>query len=88
MRQLINDIQLLNSQLINLVQDVDAGDILSVAFNDIDQLINGSITSAEDISTHDLVLLADGLDNLVSQDGLRNHGLEVDGTLVSTSVAQ
>jgi len=45
MRALINDIKLLNRDLIDLVKNIDARYVDSVAFNDIDQLVSSRVAS-------------------------------------------
>ena len=42
---LADDVELLNADLVDLVQDVDAGDVGPVSFNHIDQLVRGGVTS-------------------------------------------
>ena len=84
-RHLIDDVQLLYRQLIYLVQDVDARDVSSVALNDINELVNASVTSHEHVSTHDLVLSADREDDLGSEHGLRHHRLEVNWAFILAS---
>lgn len=81
-RHLVNDVQLLDSELVNLVQDINTRDIVAIAFNDIDQLIDGGITTTENIRRHDAIFSADGVDQLGCEDALRNHGLEVDRTAI------
>lgn len=48
-RHLIDNIKLLDRQLIDLIEHIDARDVLAVAFNDIDQLIDCGITPTENI---------------------------------------
>ena len=42
---LADDVELLNADLVDLVQDVDAGDVGPVSFNHIDQLVRGGVAS-------------------------------------------
>ena len=42
---LADDVELLNADLINLVEDVDAGDVGPVPFNHVDQLVRGGVAS-------------------------------------------
>ena len=42
---LADDVELLNADLVDLVEDVDAGDVGPVAFNNIDQLVGGGVAS-------------------------------------------
>jgi hypothetical protein len=79
---LVDDVKLLDGELVDLVQHVDAGDVASIALDHVDQLVDGGVAAAEDVSAHDLVLPADHEYDLVREDGLRHHGLEVDGALL------
>ena len=45
-RNLADDVELLNADLVDLVEDVDAGDVGPVPFNHVDQLVRGGVTSA------------------------------------------
>lgn len=85
---LVDNIQLLDSELIDLVQHIYAGNIATIAFDDVDQLVNGGVAPAEHIGTHDLILSADHVHDLVCEYRLRNHGLEVDGALLFSSVSE
>ena len=42
---LTDDVELLNADLVDLVQDVDAGDVGPVSFNHVDQLVRGGVAS-------------------------------------------
>tara|TARA_B110000503_G_C7064789_1_gene378261 strand:- start:718 stop:897 length:180 start_codon:yes stop_codon:yes gene_type:complete len=59
MRVLINDIKFLNTDLINLIENINARHIDSISLNDINQLVNGCIAPEMDIGVGQLVLLAD-----------------------------
>ena len=48
------DIKSLDGDLIDLVEDIDAGDVDTVAFNDINQIISCSITVEVEISITNL----------------------------------
>ena len=39
------DIELLNADLVNLVENVDARDVSSIPLNNIDKFISGGVTS-------------------------------------------
>ena len=87
MGHLIDDVQLLDGQLVDLVQNIDAGYVPPIALDDVDELVDGGIASAEYITAHYLVLPANGVDDLVGQDGLLHHRLKVYGTFVFTPEA-
>lgn len=61
----IKDIELLDSDLVDLIEDIDAGDIKSVAFDDINQFIHCSVAAEADIRIRDLVLVEHGLHSLL-----------------------
>ena len=42
---LADDVELLNADLINLIEDVDAGDVGPVPFNHVDQLVRSGVAS-------------------------------------------
>ena len=52
-------INIFNGDTIDFVVDVQALDIFSVSFNNIDELINSDIFSQKDISVMDLILVQD-----------------------------
>ena len=82
MRHLVDDVELLDGQLVDLVQHVDAGDVPAIALDHVDELVDRGVASAEDVAAHDLVLPANGVYYLMSQHGLRDHGLEINRALV------
>lgn len=86
MWHLIDDVQLLDRQLVDLIQHIDTRDVSTVSFNHIDELIDGRVTAAEDVSAHDAVFLADRVHDLLCQDRLRDHRLEVNRTLLLASI--
>ena len=65
MRVLIDDIQLFNRDFVDHVEHIDARNVNSVAFNHIDQLVNGSILSEGDIGVGELVFFANRHDGLI-----------------------
>lgn len=83
-RHLIDNIQLLDGKLVDLVQHVYARDVAAVALDDVDQLVDRGIAATEDVGRVDLVLLAYEVHHLVRQDGLGDHGLEVNGAFLLT----
>ena len=42
---LADDVELLNADLVNLVEDVDAGDVGPVPLNHVDQLVRSGVAS-------------------------------------------
>lgn len=63
-REVGDDIQLLDGDLVNLVQGIDAGDVDPVSLDDINQVIGRGITAEHEIRIVNLVLPANGLDLL------------------------
>ena len=49
----------LNRNLVDLVQQVDARDVGSVAFDDVDQVVGGGVVTQRDVGVVDLVLRQD-----------------------------
>ena len=45
MGDLADDVELLNADLVDLVEDVDAGDVGPVPFNNVDKFISSGVTS-------------------------------------------
>ena len=43
---LADDVELLNADLVDLVEDIDAGDVGPVPFNHVDQLVRSGVTPA------------------------------------------
>ena len=46
-RNLADDVELLNTDLVNLVENVNAGNVGSVPFNNVDKFIRSGVTSRE-----------------------------------------
>lgn len=65
MRHLIQQLQLLYTDLVNLVDHIDAWHVHSVAFNHIDQVIDGGVASEMQVSIRDLIFMADGSYNVI-----------------------
>lgn len=61
----VEDVKLLDCDLVDLVEDINAGDIESVSFDDIDELIDSGVASEADISVRDLVLTEHSLDGIL-----------------------
>lgn len=68
MRHFANDVKFFDVGLIDLVHNVDALAVLSVSFNDVDEVIWGSVTSEVDVGVGDSVFMADGLDKIVVEE--------------------
>jgi len=81
-RDLVDDVQLLDGDLIDLVQQIDAGYVNAVAFDHIDQVVTGGIISQSNVRIVDLVLGQNGLDQIRVQLGLGNHAVQIDAALV------
>ena len=75
MRNLVDDVELLYRDLIDLVQDVDARYIDSVAFNDVDQIIHAGVASYDYVSIVDAILAENRFHSLQVQ-------IAVHGTLM------
>lgn len=69
---LTDDIQLLNCDLVYLVQDIDAWDVNTVALNNVNQIITGSIVLERHVSIRDFVLGQNSFHSLGVQFTLRN----------------
>lgn len=85
MRHLIDDVEFLNRQLIDFIQNINAGNISSISFDDVDQLINGGVTATNNICAHDAILSTYSLNYRSGQISLGNHGLKVDRPFLSSS---
>ena len=57
MRNSVKDIKLLHGDFIDLVQRIEARNVFSIAFNDIDEIIFVCIAFEDDISVVDLVFM-------------------------------
>lgn len=77
MWHLVDDIKLLNGELIDLVKDVDGWDILSITFDNVNELIYRGITATKNISRHNTIFSADRVNDLWGKYRLWNHGLEI-----------
>eukprot|EP00658_Telonema_sp_P-2_P013418 TRINITY_DN1507_c0_g1_i37.p1 TRINITY_DN1507_c0_g1~~TRINITY_DN1507_c0_g1_i37.p1 ORF type:complete len:143 (-),score=31.02 TRINITY_DN1507_c0_g1_i37:232-660(-) len=75
-----NNVELLDADLINLVEDVDGGDVGTVTLNGVDELIGGVVTLDADIGVDDFVLAHDGPDGLVVKVGQLVGGGDSDAT--------
>ena len=64
MRDLVDDVELLDRDLIDLVETVDARYVDSVAFDDVDQVVDSGVASDQDVGVVDLVFVEDGLDRV------------------------
>src|SRR3989338_3385992 len=80
MGQPVEDLELFHGNLIDLVHDVDARDVLAVSFDDVDELFRSSILTENDVSAGDTILFADGMDNLVGELGEWNCSCDGDAS--------
>lgn len=55
MRNLVNDVQLLDRNLIDLVETVDARNVDSIALDDVYQVVDGGVASHYDIGVVDSI---------------------------------
>ena len=85
MRHLVKEVKLLNGDLIDLVDHINAGDVDTVAFDDINEIVYSGIAAELKGSVRNLVLMADRLDGVLREPGhldiLRFH--DGNTTLVS-----
>jgi len=68
-RHLVQEVELLNGDGVDLVEDVEAGDVHSVLFNDINQLVHGGVLTEVDVAVGHLVLVEDAPDGVISHFG-------------------
>ena len=64
---LVQDFQLLQRDGVNLIQCIQAGNILPVALNDVNDVVFSRITLQTDIGIVYFVLFQDGLNHIVRQ---------------------
>ena len=69
MRAFVYDVQLLDGNLINLVQHIDARNVDSVALNHVNQLINCRVASDVNVGIGESVLFANSYDCLIAHVG-------------------
>ncbi len=81
-RDLVDDVQLLDRYLVNLVQQVDARDVDSVSLDNVNQIVGRGVVSQRDVRVVDLVLGQDRADEVEVELALRDERLEVDAALV------
>lgn len=63
---LIEDVEFVEGDGIDLVERIQAGDVFTVAFNHIDNVVFGSVAFDQHICVTDLVFLENGLNSLVA----------------------
>lgn len=73
-------------ELIDFIEHIDAGNVAPVAFDDVDELVDGGVAAHEDVCRGDAVFAADAVGDFRCEDRLRAHCLEVDGTALFASV--
>lgn len=86
MRNLVDHVQLLDTDLINLVQQIDARDVNAIALDHIDQIVRGGVEAQRDVRIVNLVLGQNGLDRVQIQFGLGNGCGQIDAALVLAPV--
>jgi hypothetical protein len=79
---LIKDVELIKSQCVNLVKSIQAGDVFSISFDDIDDIVFSGIALETNIGIVDLVLSENGLDGLVADTIGVDHTGDCYATLV------
>lgn len=73
MLNLIQDIELIQCQSINFIERIQARNVLSVSFNDINDVVFSSVAFDANICVVDLVLFQDGFDYLVADSVSIDH---------------
>lgn len=73
MVDLIENVQLIEGDRIDLIERIQAGNVLSVALNDINDVVFSCVALDEDISIVDFVLFQDGLDGLIVHSAGLHH---------------
>eukprot|EP00053_Salpingoeca_punica_P020781 m.212348 g.212348 ORF g.212348 m.212348 type:complete len:417 (+) comp20083_c0_seq1:2736-3986(+) len=81
-RDLVDDVELLDGDLVDLVQDVDAGDVHAVALDDINKLVLGRVALERNVRIVDAVLGEDGLDEVGVQVRCGHGAGEVDAAFL------
>ena len=64
-RELVEQVKLLNRDSVNLVEDIDAWDIDAIAFNDIDKVIHGVVFLELNVAVGNPVLVQDSTNGVV-----------------------
>ena len=77
----LSSYQFFNRDLIYFVQDVYAGDVDSVALDDVYKVFDGGVVLEHDVGVADPVLVQHCLHHVQVQLALRNQGLQVDPAL-------
>lgn len=81
-RDFVDDVQLLDADLIDFVEQVDARDIDAVPLDDVDQVVGRRVVPQRDVGVVHLVLGQNGLHGVQVELGLGDGGVEVDASLV------
>ena len=76
------DIELLDGDLVNLVENVDAGDIDAVGLDHVDELVRVGVLAQDNVGVVDAVLSANGLDLLVIELGHGDRARNIQAALV------
>merc|ERR1719264_128623 len=77
-----DDFKLFNRDLVNLVQQVDAGYVVPVPLDNVDEIVNSGVAAKSDVSIGNSVFPEDLLDQIKVKLGLGHHDLQVDPPLV------
>lgn len=70
MRNLVDDVQLFNGDLINLVEEINAWNVDTIAFDDINEIFGSSIILQGDVSVVNFVFSQNGFDRVQIKLGL------------------
>ena len=83
-RHLADDVELLDSDGVDLVHHVEAWDVNTISFDDINELLHGVIGLESDLAVGDSVLVEDRPDGVIGHLGhLKSHALDDgDATLI------
>ena len=80
---LIENVELCNGQGVNFVEHIQHGDVSSVSFNDIDELVDRNVLANNNRGARYLAFLQNTSANIgVHALGLRDHLLIIDATLL------
>lgn len=72
MRDFVDNVQLLNRDLINLVEDVDARNIDAISLNCVNQVVGSSVAAHRNIRIMHTVFRENGLDGIIIKMGQNN----------------
>ena len=81
-RYLVDDVELLDGDLIDLVEAVDARYVDAVALDHVDQVVDGRIAAHNDVGVVNAILAENGLDCVQVELAIGRHHLQVDAALL------